>query len=154
MSTAAAHDVTAALIAYRKKPGGTWLTLADLTCDLMHLASYMHTDIDRCLSGETGARLDERALSAMPNVHKSVRPLANPDDAASVDHCFDGYVHASDAAAVLRVHTAEDTHITFSAALTKLLADLRAYADLLGLDFADITRSARKSYQVDKRKAQ
>ncbi|RLU82027.1 hypothetical protein CTZ27_31210 [Streptomyces griseocarneus] len=154
MSTAAAHDVTAALIAYRKRDGDTWLTLIDLTCDLMHLASYMHTDIDRCLGGETGARLDERALSAMPNVHESVRPLANPDDADSVDHCFDGYVHASDAAAVVRVHTAEDTHVTFSAALTRLLADLRAYAELNDLDFADIARTARKSYQVDSRKAQ
>ncbi|WP_424892349.1 hypothetical protein [Streptomyces sp. XH2] len=154
MSTAAASDVTAALIAYRKRTGVTWLTLVDLTCDLMHLARYMHTDIDRCLGGDTGARLDERALTAMPNVDASVRPLANPDDAESVDHGFDAYVHASDAAAVLRVHMAEDTRITFSAALTKLLADLRAYADLRGLDFADITDSARKSYEVDKRKAQ
>jgi hypothetical protein len=147
-------DVAAALISYRKRSNDVWLTLIDLTCDLAHLARYMHSDIDRCLSGDTGARLDERVLSAMPRLAPSVRPVANTDDTKSADHAFDVYVHASDAAEAVRVHTAQDTHLTFSAALTALLADLRTYAESIGFDFNEITRAARSADRVERRKAE
>jgi len=153
MPEAVSYDVTATLVAYRNKKNNTWLTLVDLTCDLMHLARHMRTDVDRCLAGDMGARLDERPLSAMPDV-ASVRPINDPDDSKSADHCFDTYVHASDAAAVLRVHMAGHSCITFSAALTGLLADLRAYSEAIGFDFTEISRMARKSYRIECQKAQ
>ncbi|MFD6967155.1 hypothetical protein [Streptomyces sp. NPDC059949] len=153
MSVAVAREVTAALIAYRRCPGDIWLTLVDVTSDVMHLASYMRTDLDRCLTGDAKARLDERPLTAMPNLHPSVAPIANPDDAASADHCFDLYVRASDAAAVLRVHIADDRYGTFSNAVRGLLADLRDYTYALGFDFSEVLRAARSSHRVDQRKA-
>ncbi|TGB15496.1 hypothetical protein [Streptomyces sp. MZ04] len=153
MPTAVVPDVTAALIAYRRSTGDTWVTLVDVTSDLMHLASYMRTDIERCLEGDANARLDERAFSAMPNLHPSVEPIANADETASDDHCFDHYVHASDAAAVLLVHTSEETHSTFSAALNKLLSDLRAFAEQNGFSYADVVRSARTSYRIEQKRA-
>lgn len=153
MSVAVAPEVTAALIAYRRSLGDPWLTLVDVTSDVMHLASYMRTDLDRCLKGDAKARLDERPLTAMPDLHPSVAPIANPDDSAAADHCFDLYVHASDAAAVLRVHTAEDSYDTFSAAVRRLLADLREHTYNLGFDFAEVLCAARSSHRVDQRKA-
>lgn len=153
MSTAVVSEVTAALIAYRRSMGDTWVTLVDVTSDLMHLASYMRTDFERCLEGDANARLDERALAALPNLHASVEPIANDDDTASADHCFDHYVHASDAAAVLRVHASEEEHATFSAALNTLLSDLRAFAENIGFDFADVVRSARTSFRIEQKKA-
>ncbi|MCX4791998.1 hypothetical protein OG369_39815 [Streptomyces sp. NBC_01221] len=148
-----APEVTAALIAYRRSPGDIWLTLVDVTSDVMHLASYMHADIDRCLKDDAKARLDERPLTAMPDLHPSVAPIVNPDDSADADHCFDLYVHASDAAAVLRVHTADDSYDSFSAAVRRLLADLRDHTYDLGFDFSDILRAARSSHRADQRKA-
>ncbi|MEU6352177.1 hypothetical protein ABZ896_23060 [Streptomyces sp. NPDC047072] len=154
MPTVAVPEVAAALIAYRRSMGGdTFVTLVDVTSDLMHLASYMRTDIERCMAGDAKARLDERALGAMPNLHHSVEPIANPDETASADHCFDLYVHASDAAAVLRVHVSEKVSDTFSAALSSLLADLRAFSERIGVDFADVMRSARTSYRIEQKKA-
>ncbi|MEU5958149.1 hypothetical protein [Streptomyces sp. NPDC047525] len=153
MPTSFAHEVTAALISYRRGRGDAWVTLVDVTSDLMHLASYMRTDIERCLDGDAKARLDERAPSAMPSLHPSVEPIANTDDAASADHCFDLYVHASDAAAVLRVHTADDAHTSFSAALNQLLAALGSFAAQLGFNFTDVMRSARTSYRIEQHKA-
>ncbi|MFD7919544.1 hypothetical protein ACFV3R_10000 [Streptomyces sp. NPDC059740] len=154
MSTALVPEVAAALIAYRRSMGDTEVTLVDLISDLMHLASYMRTDFERCMDGDAKARLDERALSAMPSLHLSVEPIANTDETASADHCFDHYVHASDAAAVLRVHSSEEEFPTFSAALNKLLSDLRAFAEHIGLDFSAVVRSARTSYRIEQRKAQ
>jgi hypothetical protein len=153
MSTAVVPEVAAALIAYRRSMGDTWVTLVDITSDLMHLASYMRTDLDRCLNGDSRARLDERALSAMPNLHPAVEPIANADETASADHCFDLYVHASDAAAVLRVHASDEAFATFSAALNKLLSDLRSFAEQIGLDFSDAVRSARTSCRIEQKKA-
>jgi hypothetical protein len=147
-------DVAAALMSYRKRSGDAWLTLVDLTCDLKHLARYMRSDMDRSLAGDTGARLDERPLCAMPNLAPSVRPIANTDDTESADHAFDMYVHASDAAVAVRVPTATDTHLTFSAALTQLLTDLRSYAEEIGFDFAEIARAARSADRVENQKAQ
>lgn len=154
MSTAVVPEIAAALIAYRRSMShDTFVTLVDVTSDLMHLASYMRTDIERCMEGDAKARLDERALSAMPNLHHAVEPIANPDETASADHCFDLYVHASDAAAVLRVHVSEEASDTFSAALSSLLADLHAFAQQIGFDFADVMRSARTSYRIEQKKA-
>jgi hypothetical protein len=154
MPSAVLPEVAATLIAYRRSmsPDG-FVTLVDLTSDLMHLASYMRTDIDRCLEGDANARLDERALSAMPNLDPTVEPIANPDVTASADHCFDHYVHASDAAAVLRVHVAEEAPDTFSAALSSLLSDLRAFAHEIGVSFAEVMRSARTSYRIEQTRA-
>ena len=153
MPVRAYPDVAAALMSYRKLSGDAWLTLVDLMCDLKHLARYMRADMDRSLGGDTGARLDERPLCAMPNLVSSVRPIANTDDTESADHAFDAYVHASDAAVAVRVHTAQDTHLTFSAALTRLLTDLRSYAEEIGFDFAEIARAARSADRVESQKA-
>src|SRR5690606_29985168 len=104
---AVVHEVDAALLAYRRGWADVWLTLVDITTDLMHLASHMRTDVERCLDGDAKARLDERPLAAMPNLAPSVEPIHNTDDSAVEDHLFDVYVHASDAAAALRVHMAD-----------------------------------------------
>ncbi|GAA1334772.1 hypothetical protein GCM10009647_076680 [Streptomyces sanglieri] len=153
MPVAVAHEVVAALLAYRQSCNDVWLTLVDVTTDLMHLASHMRADFERCLDGDARARLDERALAAMPNLAPFVEPIANPDDSAADDHLFDLYVHASDAATALRVHTADDTYSTFSQALYVLLNDLRAYAHDLGFDFDEVMRVASQAHRVDQRKA-
>ncbi|MEU2769882.1 hypothetical protein ABZ628_24455 [Streptomyces diastaticus] len=129
------------------------MTLVDVTADLMHLASYMRADVERCLDGDAKARLDERPLAAMPNLGPSVAPIHNTDDTATGDHLFDTYVYASDAAAVLRVHMAENPYPTFSKALHVLLNDLRAYSQNLGLDFDEVMRVASQAHRVDRRKA-
>ncbi|MGY4963689.1 hypothetical protein [Streptomyces sp. 900105245] len=147
------HQVDAALIAYRRSCNDVWLTLVDVITDAMHLASYMRTDFERCLDGDAKAQPDERPLSAMPNVSSSVEPLHNTDDAAAGDHLFDNYVHASDAAAALRVHMADGPYPTFSKALYVLLNDLRAYAHGLGFDFDDVMRAASQAHQVDQHRA-
>ncbi|MFE0774847.1 hypothetical protein [Streptomyces sp. NPDC058861] len=150
---AAVHEVDATLLAYRRGWADALLTLVDVTADLMHLASHMRTDIGRCLDGDAKARLDERPLAAMPNLAPSVGPIRNTDDSAAEDHLFDVYVHASDAAAVLRVHMAEASYPTFSKALYVLLNDLRAYAQNLGFDFDEVMRTASQTHRVDQRKA-
>jgi hypothetical protein len=154
MPVAAVHEVDAALLAYRRGWTDVLLTLVDVTTDLMHLASHMRADVERCLDGDARARLDERSLAAMPNLDPSVAPIANTDDSAAVDHLFDVYVHASDAAAVLRVHMADDPYPTFSEALHVLLNDLRAYAHNLGFDFNEVMRAAVRAHRVDQRKAE
>lgn len=152
---AVAHEVEvdAALLAYRRGWADVWLTLVDVTTDLMHLASHMRADVERCLDGDAKARLDERPLAVMPNLAPSVAPIHNTDDSAAGDHLFDVYVHASDAAAALRVHMADDPYPTFSKALHVLLNDLRAYAQNLGVDFDDVMRAASQAHRVDQRKA-
>ncbi|MFI5986821.1 hypothetical protein ACIBEA_38915 [Streptomyces sp. NPDC051555] len=149
----AAPEITSALIAYRNRKNDLWLTLSDLTCDLMHLATHMRTDFDRCLDGDARARLDERNLAAMPELSGDARPISNPDDTATADHVFDLAVHASDAALVLRVHTADTAPVSFSAALATLLTDLRDYAESVGFDFTEITRSAGNSHRSEQQKA-
>jgi hypothetical protein len=153
MPVAVAHEVAAALLAYRQSSNDIWLTLVDVTTDLMHLASHMRADFERCLDGDARARLDERPLAAMPNLAPSVGPITNTDDSAAEDHLFDNYVHASDAAAALRVHMADDAYPTFSKALYVLLNDLRAYTHGLGFDFDEVMRAASQAHRVDQRKA-
>lgn len=150
---AAVHEVDAALLAYRRSCPDVWLTLVDVTTDLMHLASHMRADFERCLDGDAKARLDERPLAAMPNLGPSVEPIHNTDDAAAGDHLFDNYLHASDAAAALRVHMADGPYPTFSKALYVLLNELRAYAHDLGFDFDEVMRAAFQAHRVDQRKA-
>ncbi|MEU5137067.1 hypothetical protein [Streptomyces californicus] len=147
------NEVDSTLLAYRRGWADALLTLVDVTTDLMHLASHMRTDIERCLDGDAKARLDERPLAAMPNLAHSVWPIHNTEESAAEDHLFDVYVHASDAAATLRVHMAEDAHSTFSKALHVLLNDLRAYAQNLGFDFDEVMRMASRAHRVDQRKA-
>ncbi|MFD8731492.1 hypothetical protein [Streptomyces sp. NPDC059611] len=146
-------EVDAALLSYRRAWADGWLTLVDVTTDLMHLASHMRADVERCLDGDAKARLDERPLAAMPNLAPSVAPIRNTDDSAAGDHLFDVYVHASDAATVLRVHMADEFYPTFSKALHVLLNDLRAYAQNRGLDFDEVMRVASQACRVDQRKA-
>ncbi|MFI6688464.1 hypothetical protein [Streptomyces sp. NPDC050485] len=153
LAVAAVPNVDAALLAYRRSVNDIWLTLVDVTTDLMHLASHMRADVERCLDGDARARLDERPLAAMPNLAPSVKPIANPDDWAAEDHLFDLYVHASDAAASLRVHMADDAYPTFSKALYVLLNDLRAYTHDFGFDFDEVMRAASQAHRVDQRKA-
>ncbi|MFZ3491846.1 hypothetical protein ACODT5_01150 [Streptomyces sp. 5.8] len=153
LAVAAVHEVNAALLAYRRSCPDVWLTLVDVTTDLMHLASHMRADIERCLDGDARARLDERPLATMPNLASSIDPIQNPDGSAAGDHLFDNYVHASDAAASLRVHMADDLYPTFSKALYVLLNDLRAYADDLGLDCDEVMRAASQAHRVDQGKA-
>ncbi|WP_030390723.1 hypothetical protein [Streptomyces sp. NRRL S-241] len=146
-------EVDAALLAYRRGWADIWLTLVDVTTDLMHLASHMRADVERCLDGDARARLDERPLAAMPNLAPSVAPIHNTDDSAAGDHLFDVYVHASDAAAALRVHMGEHPYPTFSKALYVLLNDLRAYAQNLGFDFDEVMRAASQAHRADQNKA-
>ncbi|MFD8417227.1 hypothetical protein ACFV2Q_36735 [Streptomyces sp. NPDC059650] len=152
LALATVHEVDAALLAYRRGCSDVWLTLVDVTTDLMHLASHMRADVERCLDGDAKARLDERPLTAMPNLAPSIEPIHNTDDSAAGDHLFDNYVHASDAAAALRVLMAGD-HATVSQALYVLLNGLRAYAHDLGLDFDDVMRAASQAHRADQRKA-
>ncbi|MFE3558390.1 hypothetical protein ACFXKW_26540 [Streptomyces sp. NPDC059193] len=149
----ASPEITSALVAYRNRTNDLLLTLSDLTCDLMHLATHMRTDFDRCLDGDARARLDERNLASMPDLPGATRPISNPDDRATADHLFDLVVHASDAALVLRVHMADTAPVSFSAGLATLLADLRAFAESVGFDFTEITRSARNSHRSEQRRA-
>ncbi|MER6196112.1 hypothetical protein ABT234_01855 [Streptomyces sp. NPDC001586] len=153
LAIAAGHEVDAALLAYQRSCPDVWLTLVDVTTDLMHLASHMRADVERCLDGDAKARLDERPLTAMPNLAPSTEPIHNTDDSAAGDHLFDNYVHASDAAAALRVHMAGDPYSTFSKALYVLLNDLRAYTHGLGFDFDEVMRAASQAHRVDQRKA-
>ncbi|EDY53276.1 hypothetical protein [Streptomyces clavuligerus] len=151
---AVAHKVVATLLAYRRGCSDVSLTLIDVTTDLMHLASHMRADFERCLDGDARARLDERPLSAMPNLAPSVMPIDNTKESAAGDHLFDLYVHTSDAAAVLRVHMEDTAYPTFSKALYVLLNDLRAYAHGIGIDFEGVMHAASHLYRTDQRKAE